>query len=203
MEEARIDNKIKILNEKELTEQWNELNHTICCLYQKMSVKFINEHIDDIDWPSLSVNPNLTIEIIDAFPNKISWASICINKKTVSDVILYNYRTKILWGVLLPHQQLNLKLLVVLSEAFRKSRSKVAKMFWKAVSRYQKFDVDYVDTYKRFLDYNDMSYNPYLDDKTIEKYLMKLDAKILLKTRDLSDDILKKHIDYFKSFIRK
>lgn len=196
------EKKIKVLTEKEMDEQWDSLDHRECCLYQKMSLNFVHDHLKDIDWPSLSVNPNLTTDIIDKYPSKISWSSISINPKPVSDTILYNYRTKIYWSLLLPHQQLDTKLLVVISESFRKARMRpVIKQFWKSVSRYQKFDHEYVDAYKRFLDFHEMSKNPYLDDETIEKYLLKFDAKTLLATRELSSQILSEHYNYFQSFI--
>lgn len=196
------EKKIKILTEEEMDKNWKNLDHTECCLYQKLSLDFVKKHVRDIDWSSLSVNPNLTTDIIDKYINKISWASISINEKPVSDTILYNYRTKIYWNLLMPHQILNMKVLVIISEAFRRSRAREAsRTFWKAVSRYQNIDFDYVDTYKRFLDFEAMSYNPYIDNETIDKFLVKMDANVLLKTRNLPKDLLQKHAKYLSTYV--
>ena len=61
------EKKIKILTEEEMDKNWKDLDHTECCLYQKMSLDFVKKHVKDIDWPSLSVNPNLTTDIIDKY----------------------------------------------------------------------------------------------------------------------------------------
>lgn len=189
---------IRRLNKETLEKQWDELDHKECCLYQQMDASFIEKHINDIDWHCLSVNPFLTIEILDKFKNKISWESMCLNMKIISDTVIYNYKNKMVWQLLLPHQQLNTKLLVVLSEYYRTSRCKNRKMFWKSVSRYQKIDSDYVDTYKRYLDFKEMSYNLYITENIIERYLVKFDPAILMKTRKLSHDLIQRHISFFE-----
>lgn len=195
------ENTVKILTEKEMSKNWEKLDHHECCLYQKFSVEFLKKHEKTIDWKALTINPNLTIEILDAFPKKIDWISLCVNEKHLADTIIYNYRRNIYWQLLLPHRIMDMKLLVFLSEFYKKSRVKNMPMFWKSVSRYAKFDIDYVDEYHRKLDFKEMSYNPFLDNETIDKYYDKFDPKVLLRMRSLQPKILLKHEEYFRPYL--
>ena len=122
-----------------MDKEWDLLDHDECCLYQKMTVDFIKKHFGDIRFDLLSVNQNLTLEMIEEFKDKISWASICINNKQLTDSFIYNYREYLIWDMVLANQVLNLQLLVVLSEIYRKKETAPSnrKEFWNAVSRYQ------------------------------------------------------------------
>ena len=195
---------IKILSMKEIEDnwsKWDEEQRRECCLYQKMSIEFLSSHSKEIDWPCVSINPQTmgqSWEVWEKFHTRLSWTSICLNK-SLADNIIYNFRNKIVWNLLLSHQHLNIKLLIVLSEIYRKSRAKAAKDFWKAVSRYEKIDHEYVDAYKRFIDFEELSKNPNITPETIRKFLLRLNPKSLMKSVDIPKDILKEHIEYFSN----
>lgn len=193
---------IQILTIEEMDKNWDSLNHAECCLYQALTVDFIKRHEKDIRFDLLSVNNNLTLAIIDEFKDKISWASICLNNKKLSDSFIYNYKEYLYWDMVMANQMLNMQLLVVLSEIYRKKETapKNRKDFWNAVSRYQKIDVDYATSYNRYLNFNLMSKNLNIDDLTIDKYLFKFNARVLLESRTLPKWILLKHSGYFESF---
>jgi len=194
---------VPILSEKEMHEKWDELDHSECCLYQKMSLDFIHKHLKDIDWDLLSINKNLSFPVIDKYPSKINWINLCMSGNILSDTLIYNYRTKMVWNLLLARQHLDLKLLIVLSEVFKKSRAKNTKMFWKSVSRFEKIDDEYVDAYKRFINFQELSKNPNITMKTIDKYILDLDLNEVLKHVTLTPELVKKHYEYIHSFIYK
>ena len=194
---------ITMLSEEELYSKWKTWNTDEkydALMFQKLTVQFIKDHIDEINWYAVSLNLNLNIEILDTFPDKIKWNIICTSPNKLSDTILYNYYKYIDWSLILPKQQLDIKLLVALSEIYRKSKSKKAKLFWNAIGKYQKFDVEYVDAYKRFLDFNYLSMNPHLDDQTIDKYFKNFNLIELFKTKQLTEEILIKHKGYIKNW---
>ena len=198
---------VKLMTENEIEAKWNDMTEeerNDCCLYQKLSVDFVTRHQKTINFKLLSINPNITFEILDKFSNRISWVSISLNGKILSDTFIANYANKIVWSLLLSHQQLNLKLLVYLSEKYRKnSRSKQARRFWDAVSRYQRFEVDYVDVYKRYLNFNLMSANPYLNDEIIDEYAVQLNPEIVLRYHTLSEEVMRKHLSLFSGYLDK
>lgn len=200
MEQQNETNMIKILSEEEMYRDWDKLDHKECCQYQAMSVQFIKDHIDDIDWNMLSINKHLTFGILEEFTNKINWVNLCMYNSKLADNVIYHFRTKMVWQLLLSHMQLNLQLLIVLSEIYRKSKAKNRNMFWKAVSRYQKFDYEYVDAYKKFIDFKELSNNPNIDEQTIEDHLMKMDVGALLANKELSPEFLARHRAYLNSY---
>ena len=198
MPEKEDENKIKMMTEEEMEANLDKLNWDEVALYQKLSVDFITRHQKEIDFHKLSVNPFLTFEILDAFSNKISWPSISLNGKGLSESLMYNYRNKLEWTLVLSHQQLQLKFLINMSEVMRKSRAKAAKSFWKAISHYQKLNVTYVSAYKRYIDFHELAMNQYLDDEIIDKFIDKFELADLIKYQKLSNDILKKYGPQFK-----
>ena len=199
------NNMIRILSIKEMDRNWDKLDHAECCLYQSMTVDFIKRHEEDIRFDLLSVNSNLTLEIIEAFKDKISWNSICLNNKKLTDSFIYNYREYLNWHMVLANQQLNLQLLVVLSEIYKKKETAPAnrKDFWNAVSRYQKIIVDYATSYNRYLNFNAMSKNPNVDGATIDKYLGKFNIRVLLNSVTLPRWLLLKHQEILSGFVNQ
>ena len=195
------EKKIPILSEEYMDEHWDELDHKEVSYYQKMSVDFITRHNQDIDFTALSTNPFITFEILDKFSSRISWATISINGKMLSDTFLANYYNKLYWNLILSRQQLNLKLLITLSEIYRKSRANNKPDFWKAISRYQKFDADYVKSYKRFLDFSLISENPYLSEDVIDQFLAYLDIGKVLKTHTIPIHLMAKYRDIFETYL--
>ena len=206
-EENKDEKLIKIMTESEIESKWNDMSkeeRDECCLYQKLSIGFITKHQKSINFKLLSVNPNITFEILDKFSTRISWVNISLNGKALSDTFIAHYANKIVWSLLLAHQQLNLKLLIFLSEKYRKNyRSKQAKRFWDAISRYQRFDIEYVEAYKRYLNFHLMSANPYIDEKIIDAYAVQLNPEILLRYHTLSKELMKKHLSLFSGYLNK
>ena len=203
LEKEIQEKRIKVLSIEEMEKNWNTLDHDECCLYQVLTVDFIKRHEKDIRFDLLSVNANLTLDIIEAFKDKISWTSICLNNKKLTDSFIYNYREYLNWEMVMANQKLNLQLLVVLSELYRKKETAPSnrKSFWNAVSRYQKIVVDYATSYNRYLNFNLMSKNLDVDELTLDKYLFKFNTRVLLNTRTLPKWILLKHKDYFDTFM--
>jgi hypothetical protein len=193
---------IKLLSEEYMDEHADDLNWDEVSLYQKMIVDFIVKHQKQINFRLLSGNPFLTFEIIDRFSTKISWPTISMNGKGLSESMMFNYRNKLVWSIVLSQKQLELKFLIIMSEIFRKSRAKNAKEFWKAVSKFQPLDKTYIDNYKRYVDFTELSKNPYLKEDLMEVYYDKLDKAELFKKHDLSKDFLTKHRKDFMNAIK-
>ena len=144
LSEVNNDKQIEILTEEYMEANWDSLDKDEISLYQNMSIRFLLRHENDINWKLYSANPFITMEAIEFFKDKISWINFCINGKLLTDTVIYNYRDKMEWNVLLNKQQLDLQLLICLSEIYRKDpEESTAKSFWKAVSRYQDFDLEY------------------------------------------------------------
>ncbi len=206
-EEQKEEPKIKLLSIEEIEKEWpnwNKEQRLECCQYQKLTYDFIKKHEDEVNWPAISINPQTlggedVFKILDGFPSKISWSSMCINPKPISDTILYNYRSKMLWNIVLGKQHLNLRFLIILSEVYRKTKAPNAKEFWRAVSAIEDIDDEYVDAYKRFIDFHALSGNPHITEKTIKKYLFKLDPKKLMETVKIPPEILAENRRYFEN----
>lgn len=184
-----------------MEKHWNELDHKEVSLYQKMSVEFIAKHQADIDFNLLSVNQFITFGILDRFSSRLNWMNISLNPKGLTNSMLFNYRNKIFWGLYLSHHQLELRLLLDLSEVFRKSRAKNAKVFWQGISRYQRLDSVYLYTYKRYIDFKELSKNPYLSEKVIDEFILDLDPTLLVQYHSFSPALLNKHIALLAPFI--
>ena len=195
---------IKVMTPEELEKNWPTMTpeqKREVWQYQKVDLAFVTRHYNEVDWPSLSINPFITVEILVNFEHRISWPSICINDKRIADEILVNFRHHMLWNVVLAKQYLDMKCLVVLSEIYRKSRDPKSKIFFKAVSRYQKIDHEYVEAYKRYIDWEELSCNKNITMQTIEKNIEKLNAKKLLSHVTIAPWVLKEHEDYFRTFL--
>lgn len=192
---------IKLMTEKFMEKHWNDLDHKEVSLYQKMSVEFIAKHQSDIDFNLLSVNPFITFGILDRFSSRINWYNISINPKGLTNSLLFNYRNKILWNMYLSHHQLELRLLLDLSEVFRKSRAKNAKLFWSAISRYQRLDRVYLFTYRRYINFKELSKNPYLTDDIIDEFILDYDIPTLLQYHTISPGLMQKHLALLAPYI--
>lgn len=193
--------KVCILTPDELDEVWPTLTPAEkkeACLYQKFPIKFIKEHHDEIDFVNLSTNPSLTFDIMDTFANDLSWKTICLGEKKLSDTFLYNFRLRVDWDLVLRKQQLEAEILVHLAEAFRKSTAKEAKKnFWKALSRHQEMDVPFIEAYKRYLDFDEISRNPAIPEDVLQHVLPMLNLIVLLNRTDLSKDFIVRNLDFF------
>ena len=199
--------KIKILSIEEIEKEWpnwNDEQRRECCTYQRLTLDFLKAHADEVYWPEVSINPQTMAgeewyRILDKFPNKISWISICMNSKEKTPTFLFNYRYKMYWEFVLAQQHLNINLLIDLSEIYRKSRAKNTKNFWDAVSRYEKIDDEYVEAYKRFINFTELSKNPNITPETIDKFIYRLNPSILINCVKIPKELIIKYKDYFKN----
>lgn len=194
------EKKIKLLKPEELETQWDLMTREEkdeACLYQNIPIAFIRNHLKEINWPNLSVNPNITFEILDSYSRKISWKSICVNAKKLSDTFLYNYRLRLEWYIILEKQQLEAEILVRLAEAFRKSSLRTQKeKFWKAISKFQEMDIPFINAYHRYIDMRLLSANKMIPEDVLQNYIEELDAEVLLNKRpDLSKEFITKNYE--------
>jgi hypothetical protein len=60
-------------------------------------------------------------------------------------------------------------------------------------------DATYVNAYKRYIDFTELSKNPYLTDDIIIKFLDRLDIPTLFKYQKLSKPILEKFQKEFRN----
>ena len=184
-------------SEEELESAWENMTkeeRDNVSLYQPLTINFLEKHKAEINWTNVALNTNtLTYEVLDKFSNKISWPTICLAPHNLQEGFLYHYRHKIIWTAVLSHQRLELEFLIRMSELYRKSRAKNQRDFWDAVSRYEKIDCEYVDAYKRFINFRLLSHNPNLDGETIDKFINKLDLNAVYKAVEVPKEILAKH----------
>jgi hypothetical protein len=184
-----------------MEENADKLDWVQVSMYQQMSLPFIIKHQKQINFRYLSMNPYLTFEILDKFSSKISWSMLSMNGRALSESMMFNYRNKVIWELILSHQQLRLEFLIHMSEVMRKSRAKTTKMFWRAISRFQKLNKVYIDTYKRYIDFNELSKNEHLTEDIMDAYFDKLDLKLLFSRHLLSNDFILRHGKAFKEAI--
>lgn len=197
--------KIKVMTIEEIEKAWptatpEEKNDIL--MYQNLTLDFITAHQSEIDFRLLSVGISLTEDVIDRFPKRVSWVNICGNGKPLSNRIMAKFINKIIWTLLLSHQQLDLEFLIRASEHMRKARYANKKDFWKAVSRYQEMDVVYVDNYKRLLDFKLMSVNPNISEEVLDKYLHHMDISMVIKSRELSDKFVSRYFNVLKPYFK-
>jgi hypothetical protein len=210
MEESKMNeknnNEVILMSEEEIESKWKDMTigeRNSIFAYQQLSLDFIHRHLKDMNelsWTMLSLNPkSLTFEVLDKYPSKIDWVNMCKSSLPMTEGMMFHYRTKIKWELLLSHQKLNIKFLILMSEIYRKSRAKNKTEFWDAVSEYQEFDDVYVDAYKRFINFERLSKNRSLTPLTIRKYLMQLNPRSLMKAVKIPVDILKDNVSYFQN----
>ena len=156
-------------------------------------------HQDKINWKLDSINPNITLDAIEFFTDKISWINFCINGKLLNPTVIYNYRDYMVWNIVLNKQQLEPQLLIILSELYRKHpENEHEKSFWKAISRYQDFDIEYASEYGQYIDWEVASSNTLLNELVLQGFMKQMNLETIMKTRKLSNDFLYKNKDYIK-----
>lgn len=199
LHEPKKSKNIKILSEDYIENHLDSVDFDDISLYQNLSIKFLIKYSDKINWKLYSVNPNITMDAIEFFADKISWTNFCINGKLLNSSVIYNYRDHMIWNIVLNKQQLDLQLLIILSEIYRKNPSgEVEKSFWKAISRYQEFDLEYAAEYSTYIDWKLASKNSLLNELVLQAFLKEIDISEVLKTRKLSNDFLYKNKEYIK-----
>lgn len=195
-------------SESKTTINWDSLSDDekrAACSFIRFTPEFIEAHKKDIDFNILSANPNLTLQILDKFPNDINWMTISMNGHMLTDVLLYNYYNRLYWKLIMSRKSIELRLLIALSERYRRSKAKNKQEFWSSVSRYQPVDIDYVDIYKRYIDFTELSKNKYLTADIIEKFIKQLDHETIYKKHfyKLNKRFIADHIEKFRPFMKK
>lgn len=205
MAEVAVSNIYVQLSEDDLEKQWDNLDKDMVAAYQKMSLTFIQKHENDIDFNILSINPFLTYEIIDKYLSKINWVNTCMNAVKLENGFIFNYRTKMVWNLLLTHQILDNLLLVQLASYYKTkgARCKNAKNFWTSVSRTQPLDCDFVEYFKRNINFEELSQNPYLSSDIVDKFINRLDIPLVLANIKIDENVVKKHIVKLSRYISK
>ena len=185
---------IKILTEEEMEEKWDELDKDEISKYQKMSPDFIEKHKDELNWTLLSTNPqSMNFEVLDRFQNLISWTNISLNAKNMTDEFMYNYSSKLNWDMVFAQRVPNLTLRIRLAEKYRKTSAKNKGEFWSALSRWLELELSFIDIYKRYIDFHELTKNKHLTDEIIDKYIDELDLHTLVRVKRLSKVILQKY----------
>lgn len=185
---------LELMTEDYMEEHWAELDKKEVSKYQLMSPGFIEKHKDELDWNLLSQNMlSLTFEILDKYPDRINWINISLNAKSLSDSFLYNYSSKLQWDIVLSQRVPSLTLRIHLSEKYRKTNAKNKQDFWSSVSRYLALEPSYVEIYKRYIDFTELTRNKNLSDEVIDKFIDQLDLHTLVRIRKLSKGLLQKH----------
>lgn len=192
------------LSEEELEKQWDKLDKDVVSACQKMSLEFITKHERDIEFNLLSVNPYLTYDIIDKYLTKINWINLCMAGGQITNGFIFNYRTKMVWNLLLNHQILDNLLLVQLATYYKTkgARCKNAKMFWSAISRTQPLDADFIEYFKRNINFEELSQNKYLTSDIVDKYINRLDIPLVLANIKVDEEVIKKHITKISRYLK-
>lgn len=63
-------------SEEFLTQNWQIIRHSAACRFQKISLKMIEDDNLLINWPSLSMNPYLTEDIIMKYAERLDWNGV-------------------------------------------------------------------------------------------------------------------------------
>lgn len=202
LHEPKENKKIQMLSEAYIEEHLDELDIDEISLYQNLSLKFLMRHQDKINWKLYSINSNITLDAIEFFTDKISWVNFCINGKLLNPAVIYNYRDYMIWNIVLNKQQLEPQLLIILSELYRKNpNNEHEKSFWKAISRYQDFDIEYAAEYAQYIDWEVASSNTLLNELVLQGFMKQMNMGTIMKTRKLSNDFLYKNKDYIKKIL--
>jgi len=115
-----------ILSTQSLSEKFilkYDLDFDTVCQYQKLSVEFIEQHLDDINWDALSQNIYMSDYLIEKYHDKLDWYLISPFKSTFSETLIEKYSKPIIlpdgtvckykfnWEFMFGHQQFSENLL--------------------------------------------------------------------------------------------
>lgn len=72
------------VDEKFINEYKNKLDWgSISLMHDKISEDFIERHIEEVYWDSISRNPNLSVEFLKRHEDKLRWDCVLYNNKNV------------------------------------------------------------------------------------------------------------------------
>ena len=102
------------------------------------------------------------------------------------------------------HQILDNLLLVQLATYYKTkgARCKNAKMFWSAISRTQPLDADFIEYFKRNINFEELSQNKYLTSDIVDKYINRLDIPLVLANIKVDEEVIKKHITKISRYLK-
>lgn len=136
--------------------------------HRPMSMDFIRQHVDKLDWDALTVNPAIDIDkVATAYPGRIAWQLVA--KPSLN--IMRRFPQKLDWSVV----SQTIKLADV--HEFEKY------IDWEALQTYNTLTDTFLATHIRKLDFSVISRTQVLSDKFINKYSERLDWHTLRITK--------------------
>jgi len=154
--------------------QWIDW-HTVS-RHRSMSMDFIRQYADRLDWDALTVNPNIDIvKAATAYPRRIAWELIA----KPSLALMRGFPEKLDWSV------------VSRTIAQRYIPEFEKYIDWTALQTYNTLTDALLATYIRKIDFGVISRTQILSDKFINKYTKRLDWHTLRITQMSETNIVK------------
>ena len=115
----------------------NKVNWTYILKYQKLSEDFIREFKDKVNWDWISQYQKLSEDFIREFKNKVNWTYILKYQKLSEDFIR-EFKDKVNWDWISQYQKLS-------EDFIREFKNKVN---WTYILKYQKLSEDFIREFK-------------------------------------------------------
>lgn len=174
------------LNEPSLREFWNV---TDCCLKIKknfLTIDFIREHKDNIDWDSLSHDVIFDFKTMKEFWDKIDWMTIIYNDDMseeeiefyITHIFDYRYYSDSYIIPLITHQTLSVELLDKYWHIFKNNST--------YVSKWQNLTEDFIEKHAEDLNWDEISRHQVLSEDFMKKWEKKINWNWVHQTQELS-----------------
>jgi len=184
------------------------LNFGIICQFQKLSIEFIEQHLDDIDWDILSQNIYMSDYLIEKYRDKLNWGNISPFKSTFSETMIEKYSKPIIlpngtvceykfnWQFMFDYQQFSENMLEKCADG---SICDDDELIWYEISRSQ-FNMSdrFIDKYIDKLDKEELFWHNNPSMSTIKTHGK---DQIVTYRFNISEDILVKMIESKKCYV--
>lgn len=152
---------------------------------QPVTVDFLKENEEKIDWTLFSERGYITKDIVEAFPILIDMLYVSRNEKVTSEFLL-SVEKDVYWHVLWMNRNITETLLSELE----------AKVNWSLVSKNIVLSLDIIEKYAPLLEWKQISkHNLLLTEDFVEKHADKVDWYYISKRMKLSQEFIQKHKD--------
>ena len=193
----------------------NNVEWSIISRYQKLSEDFMNKYKSKLDWYWISQEQFMTLEFIADNINLINWKVIPTNfniSYLLNDGFVVLFKDKPIWENIghmekVTEDCLNLfydnipetawidifenkKLSLDFIEKYISNNKCVSNDIWNSISEYEHMTNDFIDKYKNFLDWNILSENYPFTKENIIKFQNNISFYNLSKNDIINDDVL-------------
>lgn len=173
------------LTDTTIREFEDELN-TIIGSKKQISIDFIREFKDKINWDHFSHELNINSKILKEFWDKVNWLNVIYNNDLNDDIIEFyityvledrHYNESYIYP-LISHQSISIKLLNKYWNIF--------KPFANSISKWQNLTEEFIEQHAEEVDWSEISSHQVLSEDFMKKWENKINWNFLHQTQGLS-----------------